>query len=243
LSKSYEEIEKVYRKLLLPHVSIVTDDDEQWKYISECVPKDKNSFVLDAGCGNGKYTFRLAQMGYKNLYAVDLFTEIRTEGFVYRQASIDNLPYRSEFFDFVFSNSVIYYLPDPNEGIKEFRRVLKPNGLLFFTAHTKYSIFTLWRIFKRDVFRSKNMEHLKGVKFYSARYYRKLLEKNGFELIRQDGYDTSFIIYPFYEKLSRMFEKYFGMKLPSIGFCPEYKWIRIIKSEISYHSVFIARKK
>ncbi len=120
---------------------------------------------------------------------------------------------------------------------------LKDDGILFFTAHTKYSLFTLLRVAKRDIFKCKNMEHLDGVEFYSANYYKKLLEKNGFEIILQDGYNTSFLLYPFYEKIVRGLEEYFKKKLLLAKPYIDNGIVGKIKSEISYHSVFIARKK
>jgi hypothetical protein len=95
---------------------------------------------------------------------------------------------------------------------------------------------------KRDVFKIKNMEHLDGVKFYSANYYKKLLENNGYEVILQDGYAVSCLFYPLYKKIVRGFEKYFKIKLPYMKPFMNDGLIAKIKSEVSYHSVFIARK-
>ena len=46
-------------------------------------------------------------------------------------------------------NSVIFYLANPEKRIMEFKRVLKKGGIVFITAHTKYSLFILWRCIKR----------------------------------------------------------------------------------------------
>jgi SAM-dependent methyltransferase len=239
----YEYIEKVYRERLLSQKPILKDNDIQLNYILNYLPKDKKTTILDAGCGNGNYAFYLADLGYINISAVDLFANIETDRFVYKQASIDDLPFGDNSFDFIYSNSVIYYLENPKKGILEFKRVLKKDGVLFFTAHTKYSLFTLWRIIKRDIFKLKSMEHLENVKFYSANYYKEILEKQGFEIILQDGYEVSFFLYPFYRKMIRGFKKYLNIKLPYIKPYINNGWLGKIKSEISYHSVFVARKK
>ena len=238
----YENIEKVYRKKLLSQKPILKANDVQLNYILNYLPKARDINILDAGCGNGNYSFYLSSLGYKNISAVDLFSFINTDSFHYQQASIDSLPFDDNHFDFIYSNSVIYYLENPNDGIKEFKRVLKPNGILIFTAHTKYSLFTLWRLFKRDILKLKSMEHLKGVKFYSANYYRKLLKKNSFEIILQDGYEVSFFLYPFYKKIVRGFKKIFNIKLPILNPYINNDFGGKIKSEIAYHSVFVVRK-
>ncbi|MCK4441494.1 MAG: class I SAM-dependent methyltransferase [Sulfurovaceae bacterium] len=238
----YEHIEKVYRERLLSIKPILRDNDIQLEYIFNYLSKDKNTKILDAGCGNGNYAFYLADLGYINISAVDLFANIETDKFKYQKSSIDNLPFEDNSFDFIYSNSVIYYLENPKYGIYEFKRVLKKDGILFFTAHTKYSFFTLWRIIKRDIFKLKSMEHLKGVKFYSANYYKKILEESGFEILLQDGYETSFFTYPLYKKIVRGFEKYLNIKLPLRKSYSNNGLLGKVKSELSYHSVFVARK-
>jgi len=238
----YDAIEKIYRERLLSQTPIVRDDDIQLQYILNYLPKNRNISILDAGCGNGKYAFYLSNLGYVNISAVDLFENIETDLFDYHQSSIDSLPFKENSFDFIYSNSVIYYLKNPENGILEFKRVLKNNGILFFTAHTKYSLFTFWRIIKRDFLKLKSMEHLSGVKFYSANYYKKILEKNGFEIIVQDGYEISFLLYPMYKKIAKGFKKYFSVNLPLVKPYQNNGFLGKIKSEISYHSVFVARK-
>jgi len=239
----YENIEKIYRERLLSQKPLINDNDIQLSYILNYLSKNKDIKILDAGCGNGNYSFYLSKLGYRNIFAIDLFANIKTEEFKYQQSSIDNLPFENDSFDFIFSNSVIYYLEKPKEGIIEFNRVLKEDGILFFTAHTKYSFFTLWRIFKRDFLNLKSMEHLHGVEFYSANYYKKLLEENGFEIILQDGYESSFFIYPLYNLFYRVLKKYLKISLPLLKPYKNSGFIGKIKSEISYHSVFVARKK
>jgi SAM-dependent methyltransferase len=238
-----DKIKKVYQNRFSLIEPTLRDNDIQLNYILEHIPKDKNISILDAGCGNGNYAFYLSKLGYKNISAVDLFSNIDTDKFNYLQSSIDKLPFKDKSTDFIYSNSVIYYLSNPGDGVVEFKRILKNDGLLFFTAHTKYSLFTLWRVVKRDIFKFKSMEHLEGVKFYSANYYKKLLEESVFEIILQDGYQSSFILYPFYYKMTRAFKKYFNIELPLLKPYVNGGLIGKIKSEISYHSVFVARKK
>lgn len=237
----YENIEKIYRERLFFQKPILKYDDIQLQYILNFLPKNKNAFILDAGCGNGKYAFYLSNLGYNNIFAVDLFSKVSTNKFKYYQSSIDNLPFEDASFDFIYSNSVIYYLENPEDAIVEFNRVLKKGGILFLTAHTKYSLFTLWRVFKRDVLKLKSMEHLQGVKFYSAHYYRNLLKRNGFELILQNGYKSSFILEPLYYKIVKVFDKFLNIELPFFNKSVKIS-SNIIKSEIAYHSVFVVRK-
>jgi len=237
-----DKIKEIYETRLFLQKPSLKKDNAQLKYILEYLSKNKNINILDAGCGNGNYAFYLASLGYSNIFAVDLFSDIETKEFEYSQASIDLLPFEGGKFDFIYSNSVIFYLENPQDGIVEFNRVLKNDGLLMITAHTKYSLFTLWRVIKRDLFKMKSMEHLRGIKFHSATYYRGLLEQSGFEIVLQDGYEASYIMYPIYEKIMKGCKKYFNINLPTINPYIHTGIIGKLKSEFAYHSVLVAKK-
>lgn len=219
----------------------VSDDDIQLRYILASVPQERNARILDAGCGNGKYSAMLCRRGYVNVFSVDVLNDVKEKGFRYITASIDALPFDDCCFDYVFANSVIYYLTNPEDGIKEARRVLKEDGKFFFSAHTKYSIFTLWRVAKRDLFRA-NIPHLAGMRFYSANYYNRLLKRNGFEVILRSGFN------PIYRNVDSL------CTAQGNGKCTVGKrtatsirgnidsFVDSILSEVSYHSVFVAGK-
>ena len=222
----------------------LTADDPQLAYILQTIPTDRALNVLDAGCGDGRYSLHLASLGYKHLHAVDLFDKPDIPGVEYVSASIDLLPYKDNSFDFIFCNSVIFYVDPPEKALREFRRVLKTDGTVVITAHTKWSLFTLWRIIKRDILRQHSMEHLAGVKFYSAEYYRKALINNGFEISLRDEWRLSSILHPTYRLIGSAIRKAIGLALPlKKPYITQSEWLAWIKSEIAYHSVFIAVRR
>ncbi len=238
-----EQIRTIYETKLTSKNVELSSSDPQLAYILRAIPTDLNIHVLDAGCGDGRYSIYLHKLGYNHLYAVDLFSTLNVPGIEYKSASIDELPYEDSFFDFIFCNSVIFYVDPPEKALVEFHRVLKKGATIVITAHTKWSLFTLWRTIKRDIFKLRSMNHLLGVKFYSAKYYRKTLAKNGFELVLIDGWRFSFIIYPMYHLVWAAIRKITNLTLPvKKPYIIETKWIRRIKSELSYHSVLIAKK-
>ena len=238
-----ESIKLIYSELLLVSGKpSVADDDVPLMYMRHYLPTDKTIRILDAGCGNGKYAYKLAEI-YNNIDAVDLFEGIKTDNkFTYQQASIDCLPFEDSIFDFLYSNSVIYYLPDPEKGIIEFNRVLKLGGILFFTAHTRYSLFTLWRIIKRSIM-PNSVWHLKGVSFYTAAQYSVWLKRNGFETIHIDGYRLSMFIHPLYAKCVRACDRLLGIRPPLLkDEITKTKLMAKIKSVFGYHFILVARK-
>lgn len=223
---------------------VLSADDAQLFYLVTSLPENKDISILDAGCGDGRYSQYLMQQGYSNVVAVDLFEKLPIDSIPYQTASIDDLPFENEAFDFIFSNSVVYYIDPPRRAIAELARVLKPGGSLLLTAHTKWSSFTLQRMIKRDFFKNNTMSHLSGVKFYSARYYQRALQLEGFKVLVRDGWRFSFFAYPIYLRASRIFKEWFRLRLPEIRpNLSRWKWMGKIRSELSYHCVFVAQKR
>jgi len=96
-------------------------------------------WVLDAGCGDGIDTLRMAQRCHGSVVSVDLspggvaLTKRRTQHLTNVQvlrADVERLPLASGQFDFVYSYGVLHHVPHPERGLFELVRVLKPGGLL-----------------------------------------------------------------------------------------------------------------
>lgn len=118
-------------------------------FLKSNIPADAN--VLDYGCGSANNAVFFCQKGY-NVFGVDVapsFKKLVKGNFALHgidESNLDNyqlidpdstsLPFPDNHFDFVFSNQVLYYLP--NEAhlkavCNELKRVLKPGGFVFFT--------------------------------------------------------------------------------------------------------------
>jgi len=94
-----------------------------------------DTIIIDSGCGPGRITTFLHEMGYK-VAAIDLSRRALQE----LQARIDvpslrannlNLPLVSGFADLVISTGVVHHTPDPQQAIAENCRILKPSGKLY----------------------------------------------------------------------------------------------------------------
>ncbi|MEL7448382.1 MAG: malonyl-ACP O-methyltransferase BioC [Pseudomonadota bacterium] len=104
------------------------------------------SVVLDVGAGTGRAIPVLKRRFPKaKLFAIDHSAAMlerlpRTRlGFRQRRvttvcADARKLPFADGSADVVFSNLCLPWCPDPDTAIAEFRRVLKPRGLLLFSA-------------------------------------------------------------------------------------------------------------
>lgn len=203
---------------------------------------DKDQMILDAGCGNGSYSYSVLEEGAKNVYAIDLFDKapFEKEGFHYSKASIDKLPFENDFFDIIFAQSVIYYSSDCGKTIDEWKRVLKPGGIIYISGHTKYSIYTLVRKIKL-LLQFKSVEHLKGVKFFSTNYYKRLIKENGLKIIKIDGWGVRSVefIFKCISVLARVL--HIQYKDPRKVISNNKIWCQL-KSLIGYHFVIIAQK-
>jgi SAM-dependent methyltransferase len=232
-----EEIKKIYEECWLTQPAD-SELGHQWVYLRGFLPKAKDSRILDAGCGRGRYAFALAAQGYSQVDGIDLFDQIETSGaFRYKRGSIDRIEFSDETFDFVYSLSVLYYLPQPRNGLSEMWRVLKPGGILVLSAHTRYSLFTLVRFLRVKAGLAK---HLDGVRYRSAAEYCDMLDETDFRILDVDGFRlmpariTDRLIGQIPdEKKNRRHERYFSEAPP---------WMKSLRSKVGYHFILAAQK-
>ena len=104
----------------------------------------KNSFILDAGCGNGKNMYR-RDCHFIGSDFCNNFLEISkkyTTQLV--MCNIKNLPFKNNMFDYVISVAVIHHIYDKKDrinAIKELVRVTNKNGKILISvwcAHGNY---------------------------------------------------------------------------------------------------------
>ena len=91
--------------------------------------------VLDAGCGPGLHAFALQQKG-ASVVGIDSSEHmlerarrrLGTDAELVHASVADELPFRDASFDLVMCASVINYMPDATPLLREFARVLTPDG-------------------------------------------------------------------------------------------------------------------
>lgn len=95
--------------------------------------------VLDVGCGTGLYYQRLhtafPQMDYHG-FDVSIGMIRSHGGHILSCASADHIPYADDVFDVVMANHMLFYVQDVERAISEFRRVLKPGGVLMVATNS-----------------------------------------------------------------------------------------------------------
>lgn len=117
-----------------------TPDEFHYDRVSRLLPPDHlHGLILDAGCGQGIDSLRMAQSCSGTVVSLDLsaggvaVTRERTKHLGNVQVirgDIERIPLKSEQFDFVYSYGVLHHTPHPEQGLRELVRMLKPGGLL-----------------------------------------------------------------------------------------------------------------
>jgi len=140
----------------------------------------KGSKLLDVGCGRGDFLKNFKDLG---LDATGLDIE-KIEPTVSEDVKIytcnfetDNFPFENESFDVIFSKSVIEHLKNPENLIKEARRILKPDGRIiiltpdwqsqikiFYDDYTHVHPYTTTGL--HDLLKIFNFKNVSSEKFY-----------------------------------------------------------------------------
>ena len=99
--------------------------------------------VLDAGCGFGQWSLAMCEKNKSvTSFDLDIFrcnivknfqNNLKISNLSIEQASILSIPHNNDTFDAVFSYGTVF-LTDWKKAIEELLRVLKPNGILYFSS-------------------------------------------------------------------------------------------------------------
>lgn len=141
--------------------------------------------ILDVGCGTGANLEMLSNFG--SAEGVDVSAEAlefcQTRGLTnVRLGEAEHLPYEDNSFDLVTGLDVVEHLDDDAGGLKEMRRVLRPNGraLLFVPA-----FMFLWGV-QDDISNHRRRYTLAGL--------NEVLRRAGFEVERATYANITFFL-------------------------------------------------
>jgi ubiquinone/menaquinone biosynthesis C-methylase UbiE len=107
------------------------------KYCKSVKTASSGPFLLDVGCGCGRFLYALrAWFPKATLYGLDLSTDLldsaskRVADTTWVQADGEQLPFADATFDIISCLQVTEHLQRPGEFLRESHRVLIPGGLL-----------------------------------------------------------------------------------------------------------------
>lgn len=125
------------------HEKYSTNSQGWFNWLFEKIDFSKVNRLLELGCGNGK----LWQENNINLRNREIFLSDISEGMVEEVRNklgsdfncivvdAEKIPFKDAYFDSIITNHVLFYLNDLNQGLKEIRRVLKSNGVLYCSTY------------------------------------------------------------------------------------------------------------
>jgi pseudaminic acid biosynthesis-associated methylase len=91
---------------------------------------DRDISILEVGCNIGMQLVNLKEMGFKNLYGIELqphaveLANLRTPGINIIQGTAYDIPFKNEYFDLVFTSRVLIHL-NPSEIEKAIKEIVR----------------------------------------------------------------------------------------------------------------------
>ena len=114
--------------------------------------KLKGKKILDMGCGSGRFSAAFARLGAKKVYGIDLgstgisigkklIKKYNLKNLTFKKTSVLNLPFKNNYFDFVFCKGVLHHTGNLKKGLEEFTRMIKVNGHGYLYLYGRGGIF------------------------------------------------------------------------------------------------------
>ena len=113
----------------------------KWNRLKAYLPNLQGQDILDVGCNNGYYMFRMAHQGPRSVLGIDPTVQFAyTFRALNAMAGMDNLRFEllgvehvhlfPECFDTIFLMGILYHHPSPLEMLKQVMAALRPGGAL-----------------------------------------------------------------------------------------------------------------
>lgn len=185
--------------------------DREVSFLEKLIPDIKNKKILDLGSGMGGFLVAMRRRGY-NILGLEInpdycdITELRGKRYNLDikviKAAGENIPLKSEMFDFIYCNDVLEHSIDPDKVLKESFRVLKNTGQMYVTIINRFGFkdphyklfFINWmpRKIAQNILRFIKMrkcdslagrQELSTMHYFTFREIKKIAELNGFRVI------------------------------------------------------------
>ena len=151
---------------------------------------NKNSILLDVGCGNGKFLNEIKNLINCQVYGVDISkTAVKTAkdnfGLDIFHGSITETSFANNSFDLITAWQYLEHVHSPSEVLQKFYHLLKPDGICIIST-PNFDSFNA-KVFKDRWYGLSCPRHLY---IYTPKTINKFLEKAGF-LVTGISHDRS----------------------------------------------------
>ena len=132
---------------------------------------------LEIGVGTGRFAEPLG-IEYGLEPSKSMAEIAKKRGIKIYEGVAEDIPFKDEFFDYVLMTTTLCFLKDPIKGLKEIKRILKPNGTLIIGTIDKDS--PLGKFYESKKEKSK---FYKDATFYSLNEVLNWLKELGYKNI------------------------------------------------------------
>lgn len=143
LVEQYKDSKNLHVRIQLHHL-YSTNPVEWFEWLRQNI--DFSSYrILELGCGNGDLWLETSiNLRNREIFLSDLSEGMLNDAkkrlgddFSYLQIDAENIPFKSDFFNTIIANHVLFYFNDLDWGLKEIKRVLKENGIFYASTYGK----------------------------------------------------------------------------------------------------------
>jgi SAM-dependent methyltransferase len=140
---------------------------DPWNVAFGAVAEAEPQRILEVGPGRGEFAARLQRELAADVVAVDQSPRMveltRQHGVEAVVGDVQHLPFRDGVFDCAVAAWMLYHVPDLGLGLRELRRVLRPQGRLVAVTNSASTMPELWDLLpgtssRADSFSAENGE-------------------------------------------------------------------------------------
>lgn len=153
---------------------VVSKIDEIGKYI----PIEKNTRLLDVGCGNGFFTYYFDQVC--DVFGIDFSEKMVDLNPVKNKAvmNAEELKFEDNSFDLIFCHALLHHVDDIDRVVQEMKRVSR-KWIVLLEPNRNNPLMFLFSLLVR--------EEWKAMRF-SLRYMKKFVKRNGLTVNKSFSY-------------------------------------------------------
>ncbi|MFX1346961.1 MAG: class I SAM-dependent methyltransferase [Promethearchaeota archaeon] len=182
----------------------------------------KKPKILEVGCSTGYITRYIAKRFDCEITGIDLgdlVLEIAREetkklnltNIIFQSGNVENLPFPDNSFDIVFGEAITALVPNPVNVLKEYKRVLKPNGKV-----ATLDLFMKESLSEESVKEINNIMSIvigTQIEIKTFQEWEQIFTESGFNDIKMDEYDDDIFkrSYSFGELSKIMFKMLYHM--------------------------------
>jgi ubiquinone/menaquinone biosynthesis C-methylase UbiE len=171
------------------------DSDALYRWVIELLDLQPGQTLLDIGCGEGILLRHAEQRGVNSI-GVDLsfagakMAKNLLENKIIALGDGENLPFGNQSFDFATNIGGLEHFLNPDLGLDEMRRILRPGGYaLLILPNSHYLVDIIWQVMRTGY----SVSHKQALeRFATFREWWDFIESHGFRVNKADKYNLCF---------------------------------------------------